>query len=695
MAGSNYEVNIKLNLKSVNKQLNNLEKRISRINKLAQGGRASRTVNKNEQEKLKSATKRFQIETRTTREQKKQTLEKRKQFKIDQDNLKLINQKSTGGGRSTGGGVVGGGNKGKGGGVLSSALISGSFPLLFGQGLPGAIAGGLGGGLGAKFGGQMGGFAGGLVATALLQTFNNIKDGINQFGAELNDPSANLDKLIVRIKDFDRSIVTSAATLKNAGLDKVAGELADVTLKQKFGSENIKVLKDFNKELTKLGSRTKNIATRLSILIAGPLTLFFKLLNIGTDNLNNANKNLTSGQATEKTRTDFNKNLSDLRENEKKLNELELEFAAFKARKEELTQKKIAGTLNAQERIEFATIGTDPKNINLRSDLQKTKAIVSKNKEDLKNNEDLLRIKVLQEQALKGQLDIIKDQITLEQTRINIAVGNFDEKALAVEQKRLDIAKQKRKITIAQSNLESFKRTNPKDIAEIEVLDIKVKNLEKELELVNLIAEARIRAADPMLSRIDELNRELQKLNNIQRQTVELSKTIGSSFEDSFKGIIRGTMTVQDAFRNMLNKIADFFIDTAARMAANQLQKGLLGLFGNVLNVNTSKSIFDDQTKMSVLSDPFILPKAEGGPVKKGGRFLVGERGPELFTPGVSGMITPNHALGGSTTVVVNVDASGSSIEGDEQGGRELGRVISVAVQSEILNQKRPGGLLA
>ena len=110
MAGSNYEVNIKLNLKSVNKQLNNLEKRISRINKLAQGGRASRTVNKNEQEKLKSATKRFQIETRTTREQKKQTLEKRKQFKIDQDNLKLINQKSTGGGRSTGGGVVGGGN---------------------------------------------------------------------------------------------------------------------------------------------------------------------------------------------------------------------------------------------------------------------------------------------------------------------------------------------------------------------------------------------------------------------------------------------------------------------------------------------------------------------------------------------------------------------------------------------------------
>ena len=66
-----------------------------------------------------------------------------------------------------------------------------------------------------------------------------------------------------------------------------------------------------------------------------------------------------------------------------------------------------------------------------------------------------------------------------------------------------------------------------------------------------------------------------------------------------------------------------------------------------------------------------------------------------MFSQGVYGMITPNHALGGSTTVVVNVDASGSSVEGDEQQGKELGRLISVAVQSELVQQKRPGGLLA
>jgi hypothetical protein len=67
-----------------------------------------------------------------------------------------------------------------------------------------------------------------------------------------------------------------------------------------------------------------------------------------------------------------------------------------------------------------------------------------------------------------------------------------------------------------------------------------------------------------------------------------------------------------------------------------------------------------------------------------------------MFTPGVTGRVTPNHEMGGgSTNVVVNVDASGSNVEGDEQQGRELGLVISAAIQSELVQQKRPGGLLA
>jgi phage-related minor tail protein len=45
--------------------------------------------------------------------------------------------------------------------------------------------------------------------------------------------------------------------------------------------------------------------------------------------------------------------------------------------------------------------------------------------------------------------------------------------------------------------------------------------------------------------------------------------------------------------------------------------------------------------------------------VAGGSTYLVGERGPELFTPGTSGSITPNNALGGGgNTITVNVTSA-------------------------------------
>ena len=65
-----------------------------------------------------------------------------------------------------------------------------------------------------------------------------------------------------------------------------------------------------------------------------------------------------------------------------------------------------------------------------------------------------------------------------------------------------------------------------------------------------------------------------------------------------------------------------------------------------------------------------------------------------MFSPGVSGTITPNEMLGGTTSVVVNVDASGTSVQGDQPNAEELGRLIGAVVQSELIKEKRPGGLL-
>ena len=199
---------------------------------------------------------------------------------------------------------------------------------------------------------------------------------------------------------------------------------------------------------------------------------------------------------------------------------------------------------------------------------------------------------------------------------------------------------------------------------------------------------------------LEDVNAEIRKLNDAQFQVVELSKALGSAFSESFKGIIKGTMSVQDAFRNMFSRIADHFLDMAAQMMAAQISKGFMGLFANAFGGGAS-SFFIPSTPLGIAdSSTFLdlappLNFANGGRPPVGKPSIVGERGPELFTPGVAGTITPNHELGGSTNIVVNVDASGSSVEGDEDRGRELGRLISVAVQSELIQQQRPGGLLA
>ncbi len=192
---------------------------------------------------------------------------------------------------------------------------------------------------------------------------------------------------------------------------------------------------------------------------------------------------------------------------------------------------------------------------------------------------------------------------------------------------------------------------------------------------------------------VDELNKLLDPL----RQIDSLSKSIGDSFAESFKGIVRGSMSAQDALRNLFQRTADSFLDMAAQILAAQIRSGIMGLFSGMFGNNFTRSAVSATPTLTPTQQVsrFTFGKADGGPVKGGNSYIVGERGPELFSPGVSGMITPNEMLSGSTNIVVNVDASGSSVEGDEEQGRELGRMISVAIQSELIKQKRPGGMLA
>jgi len=545
---------------------------------------------------------------------------------------------------------------------MQSAMISGGFPLLFGQGPIGAAAGGIGGGIGGMFG-QMGGFAGGIIATAAVQSLANMTNSMNEFGAALNDPAENLDKLVERIGKFDREVVESISQLKSAGLTEVAGELASLTMQQQF--KGIKAIKNLNKEMSKFQQGAADLGTRLSILVAGPLTLFFKLLNLVGGNADKLSNNLTTSEEIQNQENTLNADLE----------------------KQETLIKKLAEAEKRLAEVPQFSIGQE---MEARYDIANIERALELTRESIKENQRILDIRKLQREVLLSEGRLLEGQIELERLRASVTRGTEDEKTVALKQKQIDMQKVENKLIIARANLKSLENNEKTTKAELEAQLEKIKNLEREFELVQIIGNERINAADAAISRMDELNRELRDLNDMSKQAVKLSKAMGESFSDSFKGIVDGTMTVQDAFRNMLNRIADFFIDTAAQLAANQLQRSILGMFGNMFNFSTTP--LND-----IQSAPMLA--ANGGPVGMRNPYIVGERGPELFVPNQSGNIIPNHDLagigGGATNIVVNVDASGTNVEGDEDQGRELGRLISVAVQSEILQQKRPGGLLA
>jgi len=191
----------------------------------------------------------------------------------------------------------------------------------------------------------------------------------------------------------------------------------------------------------------------------------------------------------------------------------------------------------------------------------------------------------------------------------------------------------------------------------------------------------------------------------------QLAKTFGAqmqakitSFKDSIKSVgesmadvvIKGIKGMEDALVNfvMTGKLAfkDLANSIIKDMIRIAIQQTITAPFSDFIGGMFSGG---KNTGPSIQPAP-KLKRAMGGPVSAGQSYYVGERGMEIFTPRSSGHITPNHKLGGSTSVVVNVDAKGGSqVEGNEMQAAALGRAISAAVTREIGIQKRPGGLLA
>jgi hypothetical protein len=126
------------------------------------------------------------------------------------------------------------------------------------------------------------------------------------------------------------------------------------------------------------------------------------------------------------------------------------------------------------------------------------------------------------------------------------------------------------------------------------------------------------------------LNEALARQKEAYDDIKELANTVLSGFIND----IREGKSAGEAFSNVLDNIIDKLIEIALQTTLNAIFPGLgtvSGLFGG--------------------------GKASGGSVNRGTTYMVGEKGPELFTPTSAGNITPNHKLGGAgaTKIVLDV----------------------------------------
>jgi len=76
--------------------------------------------------------------------------------------------------------------------------------------------------------------------------------------------------------------------------------------------------------------------------------------------------------------------------------------------------------------------------------------------------------------------------------------------------------------------------------------------------------------------------------------------------------------------------------------------------------INNNKDLFGASAGVLPFVIAKIAGKATGGPVTGGTPYVVGERGPELFTPSGNGFITPNNRLGGSSGNTFNITVNGA-----------------------------------
>jgi len=135
----------------------------------------------------------------------------------------------------------------------------------------------------------------------------------------------------------------------------------------------------------------------------------------------------------------------------------------------------------------------------------------------------------------------------------------------------------------------------------------------------------------------------------------DVGSVIKDDVSEGLTDIIMQAESASDVFASLADQIARTLIQQQiADPLVSSLTDFATSAAGNIFSPAGSQSI-GGGAPPNVRGIGPGQPRANGGNVFSNKAHLVGERGPEMFIPGQDGRIVPNHEMGGSANVTVNV----------------------------------------
>ena len=554
---------------------------------------------------------------------------------------------------------------------LGQVGLGAGFPLLFGGG-PGSVIGGGLGGLTGSFGAQ-------IALSAAGQQIDQLISRTVESAESLTSVGTALDFLRERSLFSSKESEQLARKLENQGDLTGIAALVTEELNEALGPDGIQKMQDLAEQTRLAKEQWGQLTTNLELLISGPLTEFLAIVN--------ATLGIKVAQSN------FARSLSRLQERDpERLRGLLPSFEGAKDPAKAIASNlafgpnMAGGVFNMQGLSEGALISfTEQMNSILRS-MDPSGGTIPVTEEDKKRFKRKGQTKKNKLPGLEAEREKLERLLDLEEKRFDFELKG-DRAAIA----RMEASEKVAKIAEEIKKIKASDLTDEEKRVALEVQGLE--NARVNLELGFQLAQIeKDRAAQ-----IDELRIKTEEMNPVYQQQLALAQgiadTFGTTMVQAFDAMVAGTERFDVAIRNL---VAGALNDMARKLFQIYVIEQLITSIGSAF---APPPIFGsgggvDRFGRGTLGPNYgISQRALGGAVASGRPYMVGERGPELFVPGAQGNIVPNNAMG-STSIVVNVDASGTEVQGDQGGGEQLGRLIGAAVQAELIKQKRPGGLL-